>query len=123
MELNNTQRLSKDDHFRIALLKNLSEDYINGKEKYETMPQKVNSLLSMISNLEPKYMSKFQEYWGKIKLIQAEAIYDKKTVLEGQDKEDFYFVINKIKELSSNILTLYPPEPEDPYAWPFEEYK
>jgi len=121
MELSKTAEFSQEDLFRISLLEDLMENYLNGKEKYQEIPEKMNSLLQMISTLKPEYVEKLKKCWGQIKLIQAESTFDKKPFLTGLDKRDFDTIIKEIRNLSCQILLSYPMEPGDQYAWPFKE--
>jgi hypothetical protein len=58
-----------------------------------------------------------------LKLVEANAKYDKLEVLKNEYKTHFDKNIIELRKIIEQFLLDNRLEPEDPYAWPFEEYK
>lgn len=109
--------ISKQDTVRINLLQALLDDYQNGNENYINMPLKIDSLLSMMETVPEQMISRLQEEWGVIKLVQAEARADKLEKLDGEYKKIFDCAIDRMKADAEKFIASLSKKKQNPISW------
>jgi hypothetical protein len=117
------KKINKEDRLRLELLKNLMDDFLDGKEKFSSVPYKIKSLYSMFDTIQDDEKQYIFELWGEFEQIYAWMLAQERCELTKEEKAEIEELAKQTKAYSELLLKKYPPEPEDLYAWPFEEYK
>lgn len=117
------KKISKEDRFRLEFLSNLMIDLLQKREKFSSIPYKFKSLYSMLETLEDNQKQHIFEFWGEFEQIYAGMLANNRDELTETEMKDFKEISKQAKEYCDLLLEAHPSEPEDPYAWPFEEYK
>ena len=77
----------------------------------------------MLDTIQDNEKQHIFEFWGEFEQIYAGMLAQERYKLTRVEKCDIETISKQAKEYCESLLKKYPPEPEDPYAWPFEEYK
>ena len=93
-------------------LKDIGE-FVNKLEQYCVAVEKIDKEAS----------KKLYGYWWEFEQIYASYLSEERE--QPNEKEKFIIgeIYSNLSKYCSLLLKKYKPEPEDPYAWPFEEYK
>jgi hypothetical protein len=116
-------KINKEDIIRLELMRNLMIDFLQGKENFSSIPYKVKSLYSMIDTIQADEKQHLFEIWGEFEQIYAGMLYQNRNELTKEERKEVDGIAKAAKNYCEILIQKYPLEPEDPYAWPFEEYK
>ena len=116
-------KISKEDRLRLELLRDLMLSFLHEREKFSSIPYKLKSLYSMLETIKDDQKQTIFEFWGEFEQIYAAMLASNRIELTREENKEVKEIAKQAKEYCDLLLEIYHPEPDDPYSWPFEEYK
>jgi hypothetical protein len=114
---------SKKNWELLNYLKQVIDNYMDSKKDYKETTEEIYLVYRALELPGSYLMKSIEDLWGTLKLIEANAKYDKLDKLIPPDKGFFETILCSLRKLVEGFLLENPPEPEDSLTWPFEEYK
>ncbi len=103
-------------------IKRVVEDYLKGHLLLKDLCQVTEHLIDTLS--DKVLHKKLIGLWWLLEEYNASVLNEDRTSLTESEQKIVNGCLGEVIEVcKKDLQETTPPEPEDPYAWPFEEYK